>query len=395
VEQQVGAQQVLEDLTEAERKALAQCRHAVLGVERPLRLDCGVELGPYRIAYQTYGTLNADKSNAVLICHPLTCDQFVAESHPVTGKEGWWDSLVGPGKVLDPARFFIICINVLGHCMGTTGPSARDTASNQPWNLRFPVVTIADMVRAQAALLDHLRIPDLFCVIGGSMGGMQVLEWAASYPKRVFSAVPIACAAHHSAQNIAFHEVGRQAIMADPDWNGGDYRLHATNPARGLAVARMTAHITYLSEQALQRKFGRTLQNRDALGFGFDADFQVESYLRHQGSTFVDRFDANSYLYITRAMDYFDLAGAHGGVLANAFKGSPTRFCLMSFTSDWLFPTHESRDIVHALNAAAANVSFVEVDSDKGHDAFLLDEPEMFRTLSGFLKGAASARGLK
>ena len=228
--------------------------------------------------------------------------------------------------------------------MGTTGPSARDPASNQPWNLRFPVVTIADMVRAQAALLDHLRIPDLFCVIGGSMGGMQVLEWAASYPKRVFSAVPIACAAHHSAQNIAFHEVGRQAIMADPDWNGGDYRLHATNPARGLAVARMTAHITYLSEQALQRKFGRTLQNRDALGFGFDADFQVESYLRHQGSTFVDRFDANSYLYITRAMDYFDLAGAHGGVLANAFKGSPTRFCLMSFTSDWLFPTHESRD---------------------------------------------------
>jgi homoserine O-acetyltransferase len=232
-------------------------------------------------------------------------------------------------------------------------------------------------------------------VIGGSMGGMQVLEWAASYPARVFSAVPIACAARHSAQNIAFHEVGRQAIMADPEWKGGDYRLHNTVPARGLSVARMTAHITYLSEQALQRKFGRALQDRDALGFGFDADFQVESYLRYQGSTFVDRFDANSYLYITRAMDYFDLAAAHGGVLANAFKGTPTRFCLFSFTSDWLFPTRESREIVHALNAAAANVSFVEVESDKGHDAFLLDEPEMFRTLVGFLKGAAAVRGLK
>ncbi|SKA10542.1 homoserine O-acetyltransferase [Enhydrobacter aerosaccus] len=384
-----------DELTDAERKALAQCRHAILGVDRPLALECGVELGPYRVAYQTYGTLNADKSNAVLICHPLTCDQFVAEKHPVTGKEGWWDSLVGPGKVLDPARYFIICVNVLGHCMGSTGPMARDPVNGQPWNLRFPVVTIADMVRAQAALLDHLGIPDLFCVIGGSMGGMQVLEWAASFPKRVFSAVPIACAAHHSAQNIAFHEVGRQAIMADPEWKGGEYRAHGTVPARGLAVARMTAHITYLSEQALQRKFGRTLQNRDALGFGFDADFQVESYLRHQGSTFVDRFDANSYLYITRAMDYFDLAAARGGgVLAKAFTGTATRFCLVSFTSDWLFPTRESRAIVHALNAAAANVSFVEVESDKGHDAFLLDEPEMFRTLHGFLQGAANARGL-
>lgn len=385
---------VLDDLTDAEAKALAQCRHAVLGVERPLRLDCGVDLGPYRVAYQTYGTLNDAKSNAVLICHALTGDQFVTGEHPVTGREGWWESMVGPGKVLDPARYFIICTNVLGACMGTTGPLARDPATGQPWNLRFPVVTVADMVRAQAALLDHLAIPDLFCVIGGSMGGMQVLQWAASYPKRVFTAVPIACAARHSAQNIAFHEVGRQAIMADPEWQGGDYRLHGTAPARGLAVARMTAHITYLSEQALQRKFGRNLQDRNAFGFGFDADFQVESYLRHQGSTFVDRFDANSYLYITRAMDYFDLAGAHGGVLANAFKGSPTRFCSISFTSDWLFPTRENRAIVHALNAAAANVSFVEVETDKGHDAFLLDEPEMFRTLSGFLKGAAAVRGL-
>ncbi len=386
---------MFDDLTDAESKALAQCRHAILGTAQPMRLDCGVELGPFRIAYQTYGTLNADKSNAVLICHALTGDQFVADRNPVTGKPGWWESIVGPGKILDPARYFIISTNVLGGCLGSTGPLAHEPASRQPWNLRFPVVTIADMVRAQAALLDHLCIPGLFCVIGGSMGGMQVLEWAASFPKRVFAAVPIATAARHSAQNIAFHEVGRQAIMADPEWKGGDYRLHDTAPERGLAVARMTAHITYLSEQALQRKFGRALQNRDAVGFGFDADFQVESYLRYQGSTFVDRFDANSYLYITRAMDYFDLAQAHGGVLANAFRGSPTRFCLMSFTSDWLFPTRESRAVVHALNAAAANVSFVEVESDKGHDAFLLDEPEMFRTLAGFLQGAANARGLK
>ena len=385
---------MFDDLTDAESKALARCRHAVLGAERPMRLDCGVDLGPFRIAYQTYGALNAEKSNAVLVCHALTGDQFVADRNPVTGKEGWWESIVGDGKVLDPARYFIVCTNVLGGCLGTTGPLAHDPASRQQWNLRFPVVTVSDMVRAQAALLDHLGIPDLFCVIGGSMGGMQVLEWAASYPERVFSAVPIATAARHSAQNIAFHEVGRQAIMADPEWKGGDYRLHDTAPERGLAVARMTAHITYLSEQALQRKFGRALQNRDALGFGFDADFQVESYLRHQGSTFVDRFDANSYLYITRAMDYFDLAAAHGGVLARAFKGSATRFCLMSFTSDWLFPTRESRAVVHALNAAAANVSFVEVESDKGHDAFLLDEPEMFRTLAGFLQGVATARGL-
>jgi homoserine O-acetyltransferase len=251
------------------------------------------------------------------------------------------------------------------------------------------------MVRAQATLLDHLGIPDLFCVIGGSMGGMQVLQWAASFPKRVFSAVPIACAARHSAQNIAFHEVGRQAIMADPDWKGGDYRLHGTAPERGLAVARMTAHITYLSELALQRKFGRNLQDRNALGFGFDADFQVESYLRHQGSTFVDRFDANSYLYITRAIDYFDLAAEHGDVLANAFKGTKTRFCVVSFTSDWLYPTRESREIVQALNAVAANVSFVEIESDKGHDAFLLEEPELFAAVRGFLNAAADKRGLK
>jgi homoserine O-acetyltransferase len=251
------------------------------------------------------------------------------------------------------------------------------------------------MVRAQAMLLDHLGVPSLFAIAGGSMGAMQVLQWVASYPERVFAALPIAGSTRHSAQNIAFHEVGRQAVMADPDWRAGRYLLEGTNPRRGLAVARMGAHITYLSDAALHRKFGRRLQDRSNPTFSFDADFQVENYLRHQGISFVERFDANAYLYITRAMDYFDLAAAYGGSLATAFRGSPTRFCLMSFTSDWLFPTPESREIVRALNSVAANVSFVEVESDKGHDAFLLDEPEMLRTLEGFLRGAGNARGLK
>jgi homoserine O-acetyltransferase len=369
-------------------------QRASFGAGDRLRLDCGVELGPFSIGWQTYGRLNEDRSNAILVCHALTGDQFVAETHPITGKPGWWQNMVGDGLPLDTRRFFIICSNVLGGCMGTSGPRDVDPQTGRPYGLTFPVITVADMVRAQALLVDHLGIAQLFCVIGGSMGGMQVLQWAASYPARVFAAVPIACAARHSAQNIAFHEVGRQAIMADPDWCGGDYVSQGRNPSRGLAVARMAAHITYLSEAALHRKFGRNLQDRRSVSYGFDADFQVESYLRHQGSTFVDRFDANSYLYITRAMDYFDLAAEHGGVLANAFRDTRVRFCLTSFTSDWLFPTAESRAIVHALNAVAANVSFVEIESDKGHDTFLLDEPEFAATLSGFLNGCAEHRGL-
>ena len=260
--------------------------------------------------------------------------------------------------------------------------------------LNLPVITIRDMVRAQAMLIDHLGIDQLFSVIGGSMGGMQVLEWASSYPQRVFSALPIATGSRHSSQNIAFHEVGRQAVMADPDWLGGAYLEAGRRPEKGLAVARMAAHITYLSEAALHRKFGRNLQDRERPTFGFDADFQIESYLRHQGVTFVDRFDANSYLYLTRAMDYFDLAADHGGRLAQAFAGTKTRFCVVSFTSDWLFPTEENRAIVHALNAAGASVSFVEIETDRGHDAFLLDEPELFAAIGGFLRSAARAKGL-
>ncbi len=366
----------------------------ILGVERPLELSSGARLGPFAVAYRTYGELNAARSNAILVCHALTGDQYVAETHPITGKPGWWHLMVGPGKPIDTNRYFVICPNVIGSCMGSTGPRDIDPETGAPYGLRFPTITIADMVNAQAMLLDHLGLEDLFCVIGGSMGGMQVLQWAAAYPERVFAAVPIAAAARHSAQNIAFHEVGRQAIMADPNWQGGDYLIKGTNPTAGLAVARMAAHITYLSEQALTRKFGRNLQDRDTVSYGFDADFQVESYLRHQGITFVDRFDANSYLYITRAMDYFDLAADYGGVLANAFRETRTRFCVVSFTSDWLFPTAESRAVVHALNAVAANVSFVEIETDSGHDSFLLDVPEMFETLSGFLDGAARHRGL-
>ncbi len=366
----------------------------LLAQDAPVRLDCGIDLKDITVAYQTYGQLNAEKSNAVLICHALTGDQFVAETHPVTGKPGWWSALVGAGKTIDTDRFFVICSNILSGCMGTTGPKDINPKTGKAWGLDFPVTTIADMVRVQARLIDHLEIDQLFAVFGGSMGGMQVLEWAAKYSDRVFAAIPIATAARHSAQNIAFHEVGRQAIMADPDWCGGDYLSQGKRPHRGLAVARMAAHITYLSQPALHRKFGRRLQERDAISYGFEADFQVESYLRHQGITFVDRFDANSYLYTTRAMDYFDLSDDYDGILANAFKDTQTRFCVFSFTSDWLFPTEGNREIVHALNAVAANVSFAEIVSDKGHDAFLLNEPEFFRVLGGFLEGAAELRGL-
>ena len=360
----------------------------------PLKLDSGSELGPFTIAYNTYGTLNAAKSNAILICHALTGDQHVANINPLTGKPGWWSYLVGPGKPIDTNRFFVICSNILGGCLGSTGPASIDPKTGKSFGLKFPVITIGDMVDAQSRLIDHLGIDQLFAVIGGSMGGMQVLEWAARHKDRVFAAVPIATAAWHSPQNIAFHEVGRQAVMADPEWQRGDYLDHGVVPRNGLAVARMAAHITYLSEDALHEKFGRNLQNRADRTFSFDADFQVESYLRHQGSTFVDRFDANSYLYITRAMDYFDLAAEHGDVLANAFRGTRTRFCVVSFTSDWLYPTRESREIVQALNAVAANVSFVEIESNAGHDAFLLDEPEFFATIRGFIESCAAKRGL-
>ncbi len=355
-------------------------------------LDCGVHLAPVNVAYRSYGRLNAARSNAVLVCHALTMDQYLAETHPLTGKPGGWELLVGPGLPLDTDRFFVVCANVLGGCMGSTGP--RDLrADGSAWGTDFPSVTIRDMVRAQKLLMDHMGIARLLAVVGGSMGGMQVLEWAATFPEAVFAAAPIACASHHSAQNIAFHEVGRAAIHSDPDYHRGQYAAQGVIPAQGLGVARMVAHITYLSEEALTRKFGRRLRGANAVTFLEDV-FEVESYLRHQGSSFVRRFDANSYLTITRAMDYFDLAAEHDGDLRQAFAGRDVRYFVCSFSSDWLFPTSESRRLVQAMNAAAARVSFVEITSDKGHDAFLLDEPEFHQALGGFVAGAARAVGV-
>ena len=364
------------------------------GPDNPLRLDEGTEIAPWQIAYETYGELNEDKTNAILVCHALTGDQYAASENPVTGKPGWWSVMVGPGRPVDTDKYFIICANVLGGCLGTTGPASTNPETNEVYGLDLPVVTIGDMVRSQAKLVQALGIDTLFAVVGGSMGGMQVLQWASAYPDKVFAAVPIATGPRHSSQNIAFHEVGRQAVMADPDWCHGQYAKHGKRPTKGLSVARMAAHITYMSDESLHKKFGRNLQDRSAITFGFDADFQIESYLRHQGMTFVDRFDANSYLYVTRAMDYFDLAAAHGGKLANAFLHTKTRFCVMSFTTDWLFPTSESKDVVRALNAAGANVSFVEIETSRGHDAFLLDEAELLKTMRGFLTGASRARGI-
>ena len=379
--------------------ALTDVAHTHVRFDDGFLLDCGTTLPGHTVAFRTYGTLNSARSNAVLVCHALTGDQYVAETSPVTGKPGWWDQVVGPGRPVDTDRFFVIGVNVLGGCMGSTGArSEKADGSGEPWGTDFPPVTIRDMVRAQKQLIEYLGIERLFAVIGGSMGGMQVLQWAASYPDAVFAALPIATAAYHSAQNIAFNEVGRQAIFADPNWNNGQYWRDGRIPARGLAVARMCAHITYLSEEALTRKFGRRLQSArkdsaEVLNL-FGEMFEVESYLRHQGSTFVQRFDANAYLTITRACDYFDLAADYGGDLADAFRGTRTRFLLASFSSDWLYPTPESRSIARALNRAGANVSFVEFPTDKGHDAFLLDEPDFHRTLAGFLRGCAMHAGL-
>jgi homoserine O-acetyltransferase len=350
-----------------------------------LPLDCGRSLARVAIAYEAYGALNAARDNAVLIAHALTGDHHVASPHPITGKPGWWVRMVGPGLPIDTDRYFVICANVLGSCMGTTGPASLD-ADGSPYAMRFPVITIRDMVRAQIALLDVLGIERLHAVVGGSMGGMQALSLAANFPDRTAAALVIASTARHSAQNIAFHEVGRQAIMADPQWRGGDYYGHGKGPEKGLSVARMAAHITYLSEAGLTDKFGRNLQDRSEKTFGFDADFQIESYLRHQGIAFTDRFDANSYLYITRAMDYFDLSEEHGGKLANAFAKSDARFCLVSFDTDWLYPTAESRHIAHALNAAGKPVSFMELSAPYGHDSFLLDVPALDRVIEGFLR---------
>ena len=355
-------------------------------IKKPLTLDCGKIINNYPIAYETYGTLNEKRDNAILTFHALTGDQFVSGTNPITNKSGWWSYAVGPGKAIDTKKFFVICANVIGGCMGSYGPDSIDPTTSKTLGTNFPVITINDMVNAQYNLLEFFKIDQLFCITGGSMGGMQVLQFVANYPDKAKTAIPIACTASHSAQNIALNELGRQAIMADQNWNKGNYFNTNSSPDKGLAVARMAAHITYLSKKGLQEKFGRKLQERDDLKFSFDADFQIESYLRHQGSVFVDRFDANSYLYITRAMDYFDLIKQYNGDLSEAFKTSKTKFFIISFTSDWLYPTPENKEIVIALNSAGADVGFIEITSDKGHDSFLLDVPDFLKSVKNFLE---------
>ena len=356
-----------------------------LNISKSILLDCKQTVKDFSLAYETYGKLNKDKDNAILVFHALTGDQYVSGTNPITNKDGWWVTAVGPGKAIDTNKYFVICANVIGGCMGSWGPKEINKRTNEPYGLNFPVITIKDMVKVQETLLDHLGIKKLLCATGGSMGGMQLLQFCATFPNRTFSAVPIACSTNHSAQNIALNELARQAIMADPVWENGKYYKKKIQPKNGLAVARMVGHISYLSEKGMQEKFGRKLQEKADYEFSFDADFQVESYLRHQGFAFVERFDANSILYITRAMDYFDLSKQFKGGVVEAFKNQKTKFLVISFSSDWLYTTKENKDTVIALNSAGADVSFAEIKTDKGHDSFLVNEPEFLKTLKGFI----------
>lgn len=363
----------------------------------PFRLESGATLSPITLCYETYGALNAEHSNAVLILHALSGSAHAAGYHPEDSpslagltdsgvvKPGWWDECIGPGKAFDTDRYFVICSNVLGGCYGSTGPASLNPQTGQPYGLGFPVVTIGDMVRAQVALIDHLGIDQLLCVAGGSMGGMQVLEWAARHPYRVKAAIPLATTARHSPMLIALSEVGRQAIYADPKWNHGNYYAQGQKPDAGLAVARMIGHITYLSEESMQTKFGRRLQERERFGYDFASEFQVESYLKYNGNNFTRRFDANSYLYITKAMDYFDLSERTGSLAAAFADSAAVKFLVVSFTSDWLYPSYHSKDLVRALTAAGADVTYLDIQSTWGHDAFLLEVETMTELLGSFL----------
>jgi homoserine O-acetyltransferase len=356
-----------------------------------LPLDCGIVLKNVNVAYETYGTLNAERTNAILVLHGFSGDAHAAGISKRSGEAGWWSSMIGAGLGFDTDRYFIICSNALGGCRGTTGPGSPDPETGRPYALRFPVITITDMVRLQKLLIDHLGIPRLLAVVGGSMGGMQALEWAVGYPDSVVAAIPIATTSRHSAQQIAFNEVGRQSIMADPDWNEGNY-YDGKPPARGLAVARMVGHITYMSDTSMRTKFGRRLRDKDAFGFDFSVDFEVESYLRYRGSQFVNRFDANSYLYITKAMDYFDLSAGYPSLSA-AFDRTRARFLVLSFTSDWLYPTYQSLETVSALRGRNIDVAFCELNSSYGHDAFLLETKEQSEIVRGFLDSVFGGLG--
>ena len=351
----------------------------------PMALDSGEHLGPITLAYETYGQLNAEKSNAILILHALSGDAHASSCHSQTDENpGWWDDCIGPGKAFDTDRYYVICSNVVGGCRGSTGPGSIDPNTGIPYGLSLPVVTIADMVRAQIHLIDYLGIDKLLAAAGGSMGGMQVLQWVVSYPERLHAALPIATTARHSPMLIAFDEVGRQAIYADPNWNGGDY-YDGPHPNAGLAVARMVGHITYLSEASMHHKFGRRLREREVFGYDFDTDFEIESYLRYRGNKFTERFDANSYLYVTKSMDYFDLSNGHSD-LATAFdKSTGITYLVVSFTSDWLYPPYHSKELVGVLTASGADVSYCNVQSTWGHDAFLVEVETMTSLISNFL----------
>jgi len=353
-----------------------------------LGLEGGGTLAPFTVAYETYGELSERRDNAILVTHALSGDAHVAGLHSANDKRpGWWDMMIGPGKGLDTDKYFVISSNVIGGCSGSTGPASENPATGRPYGTDFPIITIADMVNAQAMLLDHLGISKLLAAVGGSMGGMQVLEWAVSHPERVHLCVPLATAARQPTQAIAFNEVGRQAIMADPDWRGGHY-YGGKPPAKGLSVARMIGHITYLSDEAMQEKFGRRLRDSHDYSFTFSADFEVESYLRHQGLSFTNRFDANTYLYITRALDYFDLTRRHGS-LVQAFRDVTARFLVLAFSSDWLHPPYQLKEIVTALRATHKHVSYYEVESHYGHDAFLLEREKMEGIIGAFLASGA------
>lgn len=353
-------------------------------------LESGAKLGPVTIAFETFGTLSAKRDNAILVAHAFSGDSHVAgfyKDDKAREKPGWWDSVVGPGKGIDTNKYFVICANMLGSCMGSTGPSSINPHSGRPYGLNFPMVTIGDIVKAQKELIDYLQIERLLSVIGGSVGGMQVLEWCLRYPLMVRSAIPLATTMRHSAMAIAFNEIARQAIMADPHWNKGDY-YDAEHPRTGLAVARMVGHVTYLSDEAMRRKFGRRLQDRNDFSYGVGIDFEVESYLRHQGSKFVRRFDANSLLYITKAADYFDLTNDIGrDGKKSSFSSSNAKYLVISYSSDWLYPTYQARELVQTLKRAGQDVSFCEIEADAGHDAFLLPDERLQNILRGFLDG--------
>ena len=354
-------------------------------------LENGSQLGPITLVYETYGTLTPRKNNVILILHALSGDSHVAGYYTEKdSKPGWWDIMVGPGKGIDTNKYFVICSNMLGSCMGSTGPSSTNPETNRPYGIDFPFVTIGDMVSAQKMLLDHLGIQQILSVIGGSIGGMQVLEWCVRYPEMIISAVPLATTTRHSALTIAFNEVARQAIMADPKWNNGDY-YSGEKPELGLAIARMVGHITYLSDESMRLKFGRRLQNKKDFSFNFDVDFQVESYLRYQGTKFVERFDANSFLYLTKASDYYDLEQQHGNDSAvKAFSKTNVKFLVVSFTSDWLYPTYQSKTMVKAMKKNGLDVSFCEIEAQWGHDAFLLPNDRLTSLMKGFLERVCS-----